>query len=892
MFDEMDARYLTINASLTPSSCRWLLDREEYKRWQDFGRLSEHHGLLWVKGKAGAGKSTLMKFAFNNAEKTRCARQTIVSFFFNARGAPIERSLVGMYRALLYQILHKIPHLRPLLSKKRTLSAQSQDWSLSLLQSVFQDVIESLASEHLVCYVDALDECTEDDVKEMVYFFEELGESSVLRHTKFHVCFASRHYPHITIERSESMVLEDQDGHKADISSYIKKKLRISNKHLKQEMTKQIEDRASGVFLWVVLVVSILNDECNRGNVQAIRARLKEIPTGLTDLIQDILRRDKSTKHLIPLLQWILFSRRPLSPEELFLALQSIEPETLRDSHTPEALTRDNVDKFILNTSKGLAEMTKGKKPKVQFIHELVRTHFLAPEGLVKLDPRLQSHLVGQSHEHLKKCCYNYIMSDPCSHATNLRIVSKAESFEGKGLRSQTLGTLPFLQYALESVLHHADLAHADDIDQHDFLEVFPLNTWVTLDNAIARYTSHRHSHFTSQAYILAEKGCAALLSIAMESHPPSEEPHERCRSILGAAVDSRDTKSVQAVLMYNRYINSFGKDDSVCMTLAIESDELEIVQALVAAKAKPYKGKVSAATHHAAPKNNALVSAASQPDKFGSVLGRYGLLRLVAGSLSSEDRNNESCMKAFERALMELRWNGDLEIVHSLYMHNHLPAVPAHMFIEEIRSGNQQMVQAILQTGIPLNKGYYSNHAVTPLQAALEAGHGHIVRCLPSKDLEGPLTLLEASEHGHITFVRLLLENGVDIEAASRLEGSETITALQLACQNGRLAIALLLIANGAKVKHSSADPRHPVFVVAKGAHADVLLMLPRHIDDINIADGAGRTPLSYAITHGFYKLARALIEAGADVHRADNEGKISCGEPSLSQTGQLFAC
>ena len=33
--------------------------------------------------------------------------------------------------------------------------------------------------------------------------------------------------------------------------------------------------------------------------------------------------------------------------------------------------------------------MTKGKKPKVQFIHELARTHFLRPEGLVKLDSRL-----------------------------------------------------------------------------------------------------------------------------------------------------------------------------------------------------------------------------------------------------------------------------------------------------------------------------------------------------------------------------------------------------------------------------------------------------------------------------------------------------------------------
>jgi hypothetical protein len=111
MFDEMDTRYLTINASLTPTSCRWLLDREEYKRWQDVDSLPEHHGFLWIKGKAGAGKSTLMKFAFENVGKTPREGQTVVSFFFNARGAPIERSLIGMYRALLYQILQNIPRL-------------------------------------------------------------------------------------------------------------------------------------------------------------------------------------------------------------------------------------------------------------------------------------------------------------------------------------------------------------------------------------------------------------------------------------------------------------------------------------------------------------------------------------------------------------------------------------------------------------------------------------------------------------------------------------------------------------------------------------------------------------------------------------------------------------
>lgn len=876
MFEEMDARYLTIDALLAPSSCRWLLDREEYKRWQDIGSISEHHGFLWIKGKAGAGKSTLMKFAFNHAEKTRHEDQTVVSFFFNARGAPIERSLIGMYRALLYQIFHKIPRLRYLLCKKRTLSAQSQEWSLGVLRSVFQDVIENLGSEHLICYVDALDECTEDDVKEMVSFFEDLGEFSVDRGTKFHVSFASRHYPHITIERSENIVLEDQDGHKADIFSYIKKKLKISNKILKGEMSKEIEDRASGVFLWVVLVVGILNDECSRGNVQMIRGRLKIIPSGLTDLIQDILDRDKPTKYLVPLLQWVLFSRRPLTPEELFLALQSIEPETIRDSHTPEALARDNIDKFILNTSKGLAEMTKGKKPKVQFIHELVRTHFLGPEGLAKLSPHLQTHLVGQSHDCLKTCCYNYLMSDPCNHVAIPTVLPKAESRDGKRLRSETLDNLPFLQYALENILHHANLAHVELTEQTEFLRLFPFATWMKLDNAIARFTSHRHSKFVSQAYLLAEQGCAALLAIAMQSQPQPDEFDERCRSILGAAIDSWDVKSVQAVLSHQGYESSLGKDNGLCMSHAIDSGELGIVQALVAAKAKPYKANIAARNIHAAAKNNALVSAASQPDKFALTLGRFGLLRFLYGSLSSDDKATKSCITAIQYALEEVCRHGDLEVFNLLCEGMiSLEASSCMLFIASA-SGSRQLVCELLQRGANVNQRFGLEEFSTPLCVASEAGYEEIVRLLilEGADPNIDCPLRSASARGHASVVHTLLEHGVDVNAIAESKFFR-YSALQSACMKGYLDIARSLIQHGANINDAKFSSDTPLFLACENGHEETVRMLLQNDADIDCKGKYGISPLSRAIMQGHPEVARVLIEHGADIHSVCIEGQ-----------------
>jgi hypothetical protein len=80
-------------------------------------KLSEHHGFLWVKGKPGAGKSILMKFLFSNAKESAKANPNVmvISFFFNARGDHLEKSTIGLYRSLLFQILKKAPDLRGVL---------------------------------------------------------------------------------------------------------------------------------------------------------------------------------------------------------------------------------------------------------------------------------------------------------------------------------------------------------------------------------------------------------------------------------------------------------------------------------------------------------------------------------------------------------------------------------------------------------------------------------------------------------------------------------------------------------------------------------------------------------------------------------------------------------
>src|ERR1700742_2577780 len=83
-----------------PDTCMWILELDEYKNW-----VAQPSGLLWIKGKPGAGKSTLMNFLYSRV-KEDCRKENGVrlEFFFSARGAEMQQTPLGMLRSLLSQL--------------------------------------------------------------------------------------------------------------------------------------------------------------------------------------------------------------------------------------------------------------------------------------------------------------------------------------------------------------------------------------------------------------------------------------------------------------------------------------------------------------------------------------------------------------------------------------------------------------------------------------------------------------------------------------------------------------------------------------------------------------------------------------------------------------------
>lgn len=500
-----------------------------------------------------------MKFLLLEARK-EMKNSIVISFFFNARGGGLEKSTLGLYRSLLLQLLEKEPNLISSLDHcgtHRFNLVKQTGWQTEMLKETFTLAVEMLQDRRLVCYIDALDECPEDDVRDMISFFEELGARE--RSGEFRVCFSSRHYPEISIKTGLQLVLENEQDHCEDINLYIKTQLKTGDTPQVEDIKAEIVRKSSGIFLWVALVVPILNKEHDRSRIN-LKRRLDEIPAGLHDLFLDILTRDcKNVDEMSLCIQCILFAKRPLRPGEVHVALLTGFEGQYQDPFDPSQITPEVLRKFILDTSKGLAEITKSKTPTVQFIHESVRDFLLKEGGIEKLSFKGKS-VEGQSHDALKRICLLQLEAPIKDH---IRYFTEEDGFKYHYVSSRSVGPspqlrdkfvkdtslkYPFLEYAVQYVLHHADTAQRHGVAQGSFLKDFP-KTWISLYNWLEKHEIRRYSTSTHLLYVLADYGAAALIRIHPgEAHKIPETGSNRYPSSLIAALYAGNRDAARAL--------------------------------------------------------------------------------------------------------------------------------------------------------------------------------------------------------------------------------------------------------------------------------------------------------------------------------------------------------
>ncbi|KAI9859110.1 MAG: hypothetical protein M1813_007066 [Trichoglossum hirsutum] len=896
-FNQIDSHQMTIK-NAHARTCKWLLKRSEYLDWLDTTKLIEHHGFLWIKGKPGTGKSTLMKFALTNAYKTMKGK-IVISFFFNARGEGLEKSTVGTYRSLLLQLLERLPALQCIfdsLGFSMSTSSSNHQWSVESLKALLEQTIQSLGESSIVCFIDALDECEEWQIRDMISFFEHVGELTLSAGIKFHVCFSSRHYPRITIRKGLYLVLEGQEGHNQDIIEYLDSELKIGSNKLAEQVRTEIQEKASGIFMWVVLVVGILKQEYDSGRMHALRRRLQEIPSDLHELFRDILTRDSRNKdELVLCVQWVLFARQLLSPEQLYFAILSgVEPEALSRWDSDET-PMDVIERFILSSSKGLAEITKSKSPKVQFIHESVKDFLMKENGLASIWPDLESNFQGQSHERLKQCCLNYMGPTISVDLNFSKSYSKALGEKAIAVRELTTVAFPLLEYAVRNLLYHADMAEGGGISQANFVQRFPLANWVKIDNLLEKHEVRRHTERVSLLYILAEGNMSNLI----RGHPSIlsclEVENERYGPPLFAALATRGEEAVRTFVeahivnqspgswlheLYNQHYQDngsqhrFGRDfkfskrrtvlsylaelgGEVIFAVALKTDQVE-----VDLKDKDGQTPLSWAARNGHEAVVKLLLETGKVDVDSKDKGGWTPLWWAA-----ENRN-----EAVVKLLLE---TGKVD-VDSKDKGGRTPLWRA------VVNGRESMFKMLLETG-KVDVDSMDKDGQTPLSWAAENGNEAVVKLLLEigkadvdlGDSHGRTPLSWAARNGHEAIVKLLLETGkVDVDS----KNSYGRTPLSWAARNGHEAVVKLLLATG-KVDVDSKDNygRTPLLRVAEsGYEAVAKLLLTTGKADVDSKDKDGQTPLRRAAENRHEAVVKLLLETGkVDVDSKDKNGQ-----------------
>ncbi|KAH0544912.1 hypothetical protein FGG08_000992 [Glutinoglossum americanum] len=887
-FDQIDARQMTIK-NAHAKTCKWLLINSEYVNWLDASKLGEHYGFLWIKGKPGTGKSTLMKFALANARKTMM-NWIVISFFFNARGEGLEKSTIGTYQSLLLQLLERLPALQCIfdsLGLSISSISTSYQWSIGSLETLLEQAIRGLGESSVVCFIDALDECEEPQIRGMISFFEHLSELAMSAGVKFQVCFSSRHYPYITIRKNLDLVLEGQEGHNQDITNYLDSELKIGHSKVAKQIRIELQEKASGIFMWVILVVRILNKEHDGGRIHVLRQRLQEIPGDLHELFRDILTRDSHNRdELVLCVQWVLFSRQPLSPEEVYFAIISgVEPKIL-SKWDPDETPRDVIERFILNSSKGLAEITKSEIRKVQFIHESVKDFLLKENGLGNIWPELGRNFQGRSHERLKNCCLNYMSIEVSTHLG----LPKASLQKTVDFRQSATSAFPFLDYAVHNVLYHADVAAGCGIAQENLIQSFPLARWIKLNNLFEKYEVRRHTEDASLLYVLAEGNMPNLI----RAHPSIlscfEVEKERYGPPLFAALATGSEEAVRTFVeahvadqspgswLHERCRQGeFGRDfkfsnrRTILSYLAELGDKVIFALALETGNFMPDSKDKNGRTplwHAAMNGHEAVVKL---------------LLETGKADVDSKDKNGRT-------PLSWMAWNGNIDAVKLLLETGKADVnskdkggrTPLSWAAGAGRRPGKAVVKLLLETG-KANIDSGDKHGRAPLSWAASSGHTDAVKLLletgkadvNSKDKDGRTPLSWMAWNGNIDAVKLLLETGkADVDSKDK----DGRTPLSRAAWGGHIDIVKLLLETGKTDADSKdKDGRTPLSWAAWSGHAYVVkLLLETGSVDVDSKDKDGRTPLSWAAWSKRVDVVKLLLETGkADVDSKDKDGR-----------------
>ena len=298
---------------------------ERYIEW-----LSRGCGIFHLSGKPGCGKSTLMKLICGHSS-TKAALGTwageylvppetlmltwepvanrelvTATFFFWKPGSDMQKSLRGLRRSFLHDVLDRCRDWMPTILPGQWKTAKDIPWqsrgSLKMSDdeatSAFNRMIrkKGFFMQYRLCFfIDGLDEhdSTNEDYRDVV---DELRRWTEESEGGLKICASSRPLPVFTenLRLGNSRLPDDRinllDLTAPDMTRFAKAKLEIiADESQRLELARSIVGRAEGIFLWTSIVVKQVRMGHENGkSVRELDKELKSTPKELGELFQHI----------------------------------------------------------------------------------------------------------------------------------------------------------------------------------------------------------------------------------------------------------------------------------------------------------------------------------------------------------------------------------------------------------------------------------------------------------------------------------------------------------------------------------------------------------------------------------------------------------------------------
>ncbi|KAM7192104.1 hypothetical protein V8F33_008529 [Rhypophila sp. PSN 637] len=497
-YPNMNSRRRTVT---TPAdgTCNWLFNNPVYIQWMEGQSQQSDHGLVQIAGSPGSGKSVLVKEAYSRAlQKYARSGYCIAAYFFHENGRALERSKEGLLRSLLYQLL---PQDREHLAKaSKSFSAWSNgivnqvpraeekddifypvEQLESTLRSFLMKPSRQRSAGRTLIFIDALDECSSPELMAVSYFLGAIGARAARSKVNLNILVSNRNFPLLTVG-GEPRNLDLNEWNRSDIGRYVEQRLALGITAVESERS-QLRDavctKASGVFLWVVLVVDGIIERWQQGqSLREVLRHLDSLPGELQQLYGNLIKTVPQETKLVTLslFQWAILASRPLQLREWHDLMGFIgtttAPKSLKECQDMDGCitTDDQLERKVRSLSRGLLEvavdtekpendpnarsvsqfaaagsfmMNPGETRIIRVIHQTVSEYFTSSTGFADLSdlpiarPIISELIMG--HIAIMSTCLDYLgvsELDALVHARHKEAKHKTRRFNAMGKNS------------------------------------------------------------------------------------------------------------------------------------------------------------------------------------------------------------------------------------------------------------------------------------------------------------------------------------------------------------------------------------------------------------------------------------------------------------------------